>query len=599
MQWIFWMKSWYNIGVTEFQQQSKQARQWLKMLAKASRIWVMLSVGIGLFSGLLLITEMYCLSHIVYAAYIQHRQRTALTNYFVAIVLMVCMRAGLAYLKERVSFQASATIRESLRVKLLTHINQLGPIAAGQLSTAVLASSVMEQVESLHEFFAYYLPQMSVAVLMPAAILAFVFPSSIVCGVILLVCAPLVPFFMALVGMGAASLEQKHFQTLARMSVQFLDAIQGLVTLKLLGKSRSQTEKILMSSDHYRVKTMQVLKVAFLSSGVLELFSAGSIALIAVYLGMGFINGGMHSHLWHTHTNLQGALFILLLAPEFFLPLRQLGMHYHAKAKAIGAAVEIANVLALKPAVGDEVEKNPWKVPERLSLSFTAVTVSYQKSHRPALDNVTFQVTAQEKIAVLGMSGAGKTTLLNSVLKFVEPTSGCIDINARALSTIGSEDWYQAVSWLGQSPTLFHGTIRDNLLLAKPTANDQEILSALKFAELDQFVARLPCGIQTSIGDHHAGLSGGQARRLALARAYLKDAALLLLDEPTAGLDSRHEAMLWSSLESFWKNKTVLLLTHRLNHLENMDRVFVLDEGRLVKQVRRGEYVVEDLLCAP
>jgi ATP-binding cassette, subfamily C, bacterial CydD len=571
------------MNVADAQQETKQARLWLRSLANASRMWVMLSVVVGLISGLLLILEMYCLAHVAYAAYIQHALRATLTPYFFTMLFLVCVRAGLAYIKEQLGFQASASVRQNLRMRLLSHINQVGPVVAGRLSTAAIVSSAVEQVDSLHEFFADYLPQMSLAVLMPAAILVFVFPLSYVCGAILLICAPLIPLFMALVGIGASSLQQKHFQTLARMGSQFLDLIQGLVSLKLMGKSRMQTREIFIASDLYRIKIMQVLKVAFLSSAVLELFAAASIALVAVYLGLGFINKGMHSHLWHVNLNLQSALFILLLAPEFFLPLRRLGAHYHAKQKAVGAAIEIAKIFSLKAEEKSIEKQMPWQLPEKVTLSFQQVGLRYQTNQQQALQDINLDIKAGEKLAVLGLSGAGKTSLLSCLLRFVEPSVGCIAVNDRDLQSIAKDDWLAAIAWLGQNPMLFRGSVRDNLLLAKPDATDNELRNA-------SGQAKLSINLDHAIGDQNAGVSGGQAQRLALARVYLKDAPLMLLDEPTASLDAEHEKHVWSSLTSCWQEKTVVLLTHRLNYLEKMDRIVVLDEGRVIREFTSSEW---------
>ncbi len=571
-------------------QLEKQAKQWLRSLSKPVKLWVLLTVVLGLSAGLLLVAQMYCLSQVVYLAYIKQASSSVINHYFITLFLLILVRAGLLLLKERVSFQTSSLVRCDLRQRLLRHINTIGPIHAGRLPTGQLVSTVLEQVEGLHDFLVYYLPQMSLAVFIPVAILCFVFPINLTSGFILLICAPLIPFFMALVGMGAASLQQKHFQSLARMSTQFLDALQGLATLKLFGVSKRQTQRIFNSSEAYRERIMSVLRVAFLSSAVLEVFSAAAIALLAIYLGMGFINTGTHSQWWSFHhLTLQGALFILLLAPEFFLPLRELGTHYHAKAKAVGAAIEIDKVLSIKPSqhpelcsLGENSEFND-KL-KSIQVSFNSVSFCYPGRNQAALDQVNLMVTAGEKVAIVGPSGAGKTSLVNGLLKFITPDSGGLLINGIDLATIPESKWYPYVAWMGQAPTIFQGSVRANLLLANPKASDSLLLEAIQFAQLDGFVKSLPEGLNTLLGEQGMGLSGGQKQRLALARVYLKRAPLLLLDEPTASLDQSNEQAIFSSLETFWQDKTVLLLTHRFSFLERMDRVVVIDEGRCVQQ---------------
>lgn len=566
-------------------QQKKLASRWLKATAKEAKLWVMLTVGIGLLSGLLLILQMYLLSHIAYAAYVKSQSVNTLINYFVGIGIIVLVRAGLSWAKEVVSFQTSAKVRSSLRQNILAHINQLGPVSAGKLPTGQLASSVMEQVEGVHKFLVYYLPQMSIAVLIPIAILIFVFPVSIVSGIIFIICAPLIPLFMALVGMGAASIHQKHFQSLARMSTHFLDVIQGLITLKLFGKGKAQADKIFDVSDEYRQKTMSVLRIAFLSSAVLEVFAAASIALLAIYLGLGFINLGTDNTMWWTLSGvtLQGALFILLLAPEFFLPLRELGTHYHARAEAIGAAIEIKKVLDLKRDNADSFVQTLWQASPEIGLRFERVSVDYNRGVIKALSEISFEIKPGEKVAIVGPSGAGKTTLLNTLLGFVSPSSGHVYANTQDINKVAPSSWYAALSWLGQNPMLFKGSIKDNLLLAKPNATVSECEKALEFAQLSGMVSSLPYGLDTQVGEQNMGLSGGQAQRLALARIYLKDTPFLLLDEPTSSLDADHEENVLNALSQFWKNKTVLILTHRLTLLERMDRIIVLENGQIVQ----------------
>ncbi|MGQ4005936.1 cysteine/glutathione ABC transporter permease/ATP-binding protein CydD [Francisellaceae bacterium CB300] len=583
----------------------KQARSWLKQIANPAKGWVKFTVLISVISGLLLIAQLYLLACIAYDAYILKLALSELTNYFLFILLIVILRAGLSWLREIVGYKAAVIVKKQLREDILIHIDKLGPVKSSQTSNANLITSAMEQVDGLTNYLTKFLPQVTLSAVMPMVILLFVFYQSIVAGIILLICMPLIPLFMIIVGLGAESESQKHFKELARMSLTFLDTLKGLTTLKLFNKSKSQSDKIFEASDTYRIRTMKVLKLAFLSSAVLELFSAASIALVAIYLGMGFINQGAGNHIWWSLAglNLQGALFILLLAPEFFMPLRELSTHYHAKADAVGAALEIAKIFEIEASQNENIVLND-KVSQ---INIQNLTVKY--SDKKALDDISFTIENNQKIAIVGASGAGKTTLINTLLGFIEydgsvvikvlpriasqATSSTLEgesINIE-LKNIEEKSWLKNISWLGQNASLFKGSIKDNLLLAKPDASDEELYSAIAQANLDKFINSLPNKLDTQIGEQNIGLSGGQAQRLALARAYIKPHDLLILDEPTASLDKESETIVINSLKSSWQDKTVVMLTHKLSFLECVDQIIVLTNGKIVQQGTFDELV--------
>ena len=564
--------------------QRKSARLWLKKISLPAKKWVQLTILISFISGLLLIAQLYLLSHIAYGAFIEKMSQNQLLSYFITIIAIVIIRAFLSWLREIVSFQASAVVKQQLRADVITHINRLGPVKSSQIDSGHLITAAMEQVEGLNNFLVHFLPQITLAALMPLAILVFVFPQSIFSGLVLLICAPLIPLFMMLVGWGAESENQKNFKTMARMSAGFLDTLQGLTTLRLFNKAKSQSTKIFNYSNEYRIKTMKVLRIAFLSSAVLEVFSAASIALVAIYLGMGFINAGTGNSLWWSLDNmtLQGALFILLLAPEFFLPLRELSTHYHAKAEAVGAALELQKLFELKP---DERKGNLCFDQNITAIAINNLTYRYESNQKPALKDICLQIKPKQKIAIIGPSGAGKTTLLNLLMKFIHAKDTSITINDQlSLNHIDDKAWYHKISWLGQHPGLLNGTIRSNLLLADEKASDEQLWQALQQAQLADEVSAFTNGLDSKVGEQHHGLSGGQAQRLALTRAYLKPCELLLLDEPTASLDIDNEKLVIDSLTRSWQDKTVIMLTHRLSFLAQMDQIIVLDKGGIVEQ---------------
>jgi len=397
-------------------------------------------------------------------------------------------------------------------------------------------------------------------------ILAFVFPLSWLAGVILFVTAPLIPLFMALIGMGAAQQNRRHFKALSRMSVAFLDVLQGLPTLKWFGASKPMRQKLFKVSDQYRQTTMSVLRIVFLSSAVLEFFSAIAIALLATILGLTFLH---HIHIgYYGHRlTLHAALFMLILAPEFYLPLRELNTHYHARAEAIAASEQIMEVLC------SDVNTNIIPVKAGIQgIEIKNLSVQFPESKIPSLHDINLKIKIGTKLAIVGPSGAGKSTLLNVLMGFVNPSAGTVHCDR------------QHITWLGQQPKLFHGSIRENLLMAKPDASDDELWAALAQAKANDFVAQLPAQLDTLLAEHNAGISGGQAQRIAAARMMLKSASIVLLDEPTANLDQANADELMRAILAFAKGKTLLLVTHQKQYADQCDVVLNLDQGRIAKQ---------------
>jgi ATP-binding cassette subfamily C protein CydD len=509
--------------------------------------------------------------------------------YFVALFGVVIVRAVMGWGREVSGFQAGAKVREEVRMSLMEHVFTLGPAYTSRQKTGALASTAMEQVEGLNDFYGFYLPQLALGVMIPVAILACVFPLSWVAGVLLLVTAPLIPLFMILVGMGAESISQRHFQALARISAHFLDVLQGIATLKLFDRSRGEEKNVAEVSRDYRQRTMSVLRIAFLSSAVLEFFSSIAIALVAVYLAMSYL-GYIQFGDYGKPLTLAGGLFILLLAPDFYLPLRELGTHYHARAEAIGAAEEILKIL-LTPSPDISEKSITLDAPGPINIHCLDLYLAYEEGKRPALRGVSFQLKYGDKVALVGASGAGKTTILNVLLGFLHPDQGSVMVNETPLAHLPPESWRQHLGWIGQNPILFHGTIRDNIRLGRPQASDDELEQAARSARVLDFALHLPQGLDTLVAEQGLGLSRGQAQRVALARAFLKDAPILLLDEPTSGLDSEIERLVMSALEKLTSGRTVVMLTHRLANIEKADRIMVLQEGRIVEQGTYAELI--------
>jgi ATP-binding cassette subfamily C protein CydD len=536
--------------------------RWLMSQKKLAQPWAQTCVILGLLNVLLLIIQLHWIALLIEHVFLQGANQKAIFAGLCLILGLIGLRAIVAGLKEFCGFKAGALIRQNLRMQIIQQLEKLGPILGKQKQSGAWLSAALEQIEALQSFFAQYLPQMSLCVLAPLMIVGVVFWLNWLAGLILLIAAPLIPLFMALVGMGAASINQKNFQALARMSSHFLDVLQGLNTLKLFDRSRAETAKIYAVSEAYRKTTMQTLRIAFLSSGVLEFFAACSIALLATYLGLSLLHA---IHIGQP-LNLYRALLILLLAPEFFLPLRELSAYYHAKAAAVGAAEELTPLLLQPPSSATSPNLMSVDSDAPYAIDCQQLVFTYPQNMTPTLNQFSLQVKPAEHIAIIGKSGCGKSTLLHLLLGFLTPTAGNI-ICKSPLHKIG---------WLSQQPMLFRGTLRSNLLLANPDATEDDLWQALQQAAIKATVQSLPLGLDTKIGEQNQGISGGQAQRIALARLYLQNPDIVLLDEPTAHLDTENALAILDSIQQYTQDKTLILVTHRLEPLLNMDRVVTL-----------------------
>ena len=430
----------------------------------------------------------------------------------------------------------------------------------------------------MQEFFSRYLPQMAIAVFIPLVILVAVFPVNWAAGIILLGTAPLIPLFMILVGVGAADANRRNFQSLARLSGHFLDRLKGLRTLQLFMRTQAEGEAIRDASEDFRERTMEVLRLAFLSTAVLEFFAAIAVALVAVYFGFSYIDH-LNFGNYGVKVTLFTGLFVLFLAPEFYAPLRELGAHYHAKAQAIGAAEQLLEFLEAEvsePASGSA----PFQADGPIRVEARALEVLSAEG-KVLVGPIDFTLEAGTRTALVGISGAGKSSLVNALLGFA-PYRGSLCVNGQELAELDMSQWRLQLGWLSQNPQLFHASLRDNLLLARPTASDAELEAALVRAQAWEFAKEK--GFDYPVGDQAGGLSVGQAQRLALARTLLKSTQLMVLDEPTASLDRHSERAIMSTLEQAAVGQTLLMITHRLDQLSQMDNILVLERGQLVEQ---------------
>ncbi|TGA71853.1 cysteine/glutathione ABC transporter permease/ATP-binding protein CydD [Aliivibrio fischeri] len=557
--------------------QQRELGKWLKGQSKLAKKWLTLSIGLGFLSSLFLIAQAALLADILHQLIVEQVDKYELISHFVAILVFVAIRALCSWGREIAGYRCGEHIRVHIRQLILNKLQELGPAYIKGKPAGTWATLLLEQVEDMQDFFSRYLPQMSLSVLIPFVILIVVFPQNWAAGLIFLLTAPLVPLFMALVGMGAADANRRNFKALQRLSGHFYDRLQSMTTIRLFNKTAQETEHLHGASEIFRKRTMEVLRLAFLSSAVLEFFTSISIAIVAVYFGFTFIGELDFGHYGTTVTLFTG-LFILILAPEFYQPLRDLGTFYHAKAQAIGAAESLVEFLDTKTEQQAQGDK---KVSESSTLDIQVeeliVTTHDGKN---LLGPISFHLEEGSQTALIGPSGAGKTSLINAILGFL-PYQGSIKINGIELSELDKTEWYKEINWVGQNPTLVHGTIQENITLGKQDITQEQLDTACEHAFANEFIDDL--GYQHAISDRSGGLSVGQAQRLALARALLQQGRLWILDEPTASLDAKSERLVMKSLNQATQGLTTLMITHRLDQLHAMDSILVLDKGEIVQ----------------
>lgn len=543
----------------------------------------------ALLIGLMIIAQAYLVVSIIEPVFLREATLAHIKSLLVILLIVFLLRIILTYLHSRIGYQIGASVKDKLRNSLLTYyVNN--PISSTFKSlTGKKVSIMMEGVEETEPYFSKYIPQQMISIFVPLIILGAVFWQNWPSGVIMLLTAPLIPLFMIAIGKKTEQKAEQQLEQLKAFSGRFLDSLQGLLSLKLFGKAKSEKERIRESSLAYRDATMDVLKFAFLSSLLLELISMLGIALVAVEVGLRLVI--------YQNISFFSALFVLFLAPEYFKSLKDLGSAFHAGRGSIGAYQGISKELEGQPA------KKYWGkglLPKHNPpvIELQNITFSYEKNAFEekgfCLEKIKTCIPPYSQVAIVGPSGSGKTTLLHLISGLYQPIAGEILINGQSLSHFQEKEWYSTLIYISQDPYLFSGTIAENILIANQSGHvsDKLLSEALEKAGLNALIDELEHGINTTIGEGGRGLSGGEKQRIALARAFIRKPSIILFDEPTVGLDLETEHILQQAIQELAQTATIITVAHRLHTIKHADRILFLSNGTLKAQGTHEELLL-------
>lgn len=545
----------------------------LEDLSASVRKETALLLAAAVAEGLLGVAAAFITARVIDAAVFRGADLVAVLPALAQLLGIALVKAALGYAGAQIGFAVSARARKSLFARLLDHVAALGPVRLSGTATGDLATTLTDAVSGIEPYWRQWLPATATVAVLPVAILLAVLPVDWRSAVTFAVTLPLLPLFMVLAGRSAERANQRQWASMARLGGHLLDAVAGLADLVLLGAAKREVALVARTADGYRRETMKVLRLAFLSALVLEFFATVSIAVTAVLIGFRL--------LWGEVAFVDG-LTVLLLAPLFYAPLRTLGTERHARMEAVAAAERLADFLA-RP-VPERSVGAPFAATGAVSVRFDNVSASYG-GERLALDGISFEIRPGEQVAIVGESGAGKSTILSLIAGFLEPVAGTIFIDGRPLASLDLADVRRHIAFLPQRAFLFDASIAENVAMGR----SGDVAAALRAARADEFVNRLPHGADSRLGEGGAGLSGGEAQRLMLARALFAPAPLVLMDEPTAHLDAATEAAVGEAIATLSAGRTRLTIAHRLKTVEAADRVLVLSGGRLVEEGKPDE----------
>lgn len=549
--------------------EDRSAERWLIKEAAALKQPLLRSLALSFLAGLLVVAQARVLAWACHLAVIEKSALSPLIPLALFVLLLALARALFFYFSEKYAAASAAELKQRVRNRLYRRLLAAGSTGRGGDSAATV-EAVTLGVDSLESYFTRFLPHVVLAATLPPVMLFFVIPVEWRASLVLLFSAPFIPLLMILIGKGTQSLNRSQWERLARLSGHLTDLVKGLPDLKICSAVRREADTVARVSEEYRHSTMAVLRVAFLSAFTLEFFSTVGTAVVAVIIGFRLLSNNLQ---------LVDGLFILLLTPEFYLPLRTLGLSYHARMQGLAAAERLIPLLGgdtLPADAGDYVTLPPGRV----AIEYEGVTFRYS-SARGGIRAVDFHLAAGEITALVGASGAGKSTLAGLLLALSHPQEGQIRINGVDLKYIDPKLWQRRIAMVPQAPFFFAGTVRENLAIGLSACPDDAILNALAAAAAFEIVAKLPAGLNSFMGDCGAGFSGGELRRLALARVFLRAPDLIILDEPTAGLDSANEQLVCAAIRTLSEEITVLLISHREDTVSWADRVVRISDGRI------------------
>ncbi|HEY7325985.1 MAG TPA: thiol reductant ABC exporter subunit CydD [Streptosporangiaceae bacterium] len=558
--------------MSEPTRRSSPARRLLRE-ASAARGYLAAAIILGIGTTLLILAQAGLLARALATA-ARGAGLAALTSTVVALLIVLAGRAVTAWGGEACALRAGAIVKSRLRRRLAERALRLGPAWLTGQQAGELTTLTTRGLDALDPYFSRYLPAALLAVVVPVAVLVRVTMADWISGVIIAGTLPLIPVFGVLIGLYTKERTERQWRLLSRLGGHFLDVVEGLPTLKVLGRARAEAEVIKQVTGEHRTATMAALRITFLSALVLELAAALATALVAVEVGLRLLGG---------HIGYQTALLVLLLTPEAYLPLRNLGAQFHASAEGTAAAGRALEILDTPlPAPDARPDRPPARSRDASAqpIELDSVTLQYPGRAEPALVRVTMTIQPGEHVALTGPSGAGKSSLLALLLKFIEPSCGRIVVGGAPLAEMATADWRRQIAWVPQRPYLFAGTVAENIALGHPEAAPDAIARAARLAGAAEFIADLPGGYAAPLVERALNLSAGQRQRLALARAFLRDAPLLLLDEPTAHLDPATAAEITAVIDCLGAGRTVVLVSHDEQQLASADRVVTVDRGR-------------------
>lgn len=552
--------------------------RWLRGRVDATQgALVRRAMALGALAAVLAVPQAWLLAAGIAPVVMEGAPLASALPWLLPVLPILALHVALAHGADRCAIAAAAHVKSEVRAALLRHLAALGPARLAGRSSGELATVAIEGVDALEPYVARYLAHLGTLAALPFAILAVVLPRDWISGLVLLATAPVIPLFMILLGQGAERANRRQWQRLARLSAQLLDGLQRLTTLKMLNAGAREAERLAVAAEDYRLSTMAVLRVAFLSSLALEFFATVAIAVVAVLIGFRLLDEAL---------GFEAGFFVLLLAPEFYAPLRQLGVDYHARMEALAAAERI---LAIKEEAPEPAGTLRPAFAEPPGVRFDDVAFAWENG-RPAVEGATFELAAGEITALVGPTGAGKSTLIALLLGFVRPQRGRVLIGGVDLAEIAPDHLMRQVALVPQRPHMFEGTMLDNIRLGDGAISREAVREAAREAAADAFIDALPQGYDTPLGEHGQTLSGGQVQRIALARAFLKAGApLVVLDEGTAGLDRETEAAVTAAVRRLAGGRTALLVAHRLATVRLADRIIFMEGGRIIEQGRRAE----------